>query len=165
MTETNDDDDYKKAIKARAYEIIFKEEKIKPAVKRTRHVTEEQKARLTIGLESARAKAKDIREAQKEITKQLKEEMKDEFQIKKQKYIRKMDDQKQERELKKQSLKNPQPVQQVQPIIPVQPVQPIIPVVVQPVQPIVQQVQAPIKATYFRPNLAHYKKHFGSQIF
>jgi hypothetical protein len=159
MTETNDDDDYKKAIKARAYEIIFKEEKIKPTVKRTRHVTEEQKARLTIGLESARAKAKDIREAQKEITKQLKEEMKDEFQIKKQKYIRKMDDQKQERELKKQSLKNPQPVQ------PVQPVQPIKPVVIQPVQPIVQPVQPPIKATYFRPNLAHYKKHFGSQIF
>jgi hypothetical protein len=70
-----------------------------------------------------------------------------------------MDDQKQERELKKQSLKNPQPVQ------PVQPVQPIKPVVIQPVQPIVQPVQPPIKATYFRPNLAHYKKHFGSQIF
>ena len=141
---TNDDEDYKKAIRERALELLQtapKKEKV-GIVKQKRHMSDEQKIKVLDRLEKARVKAREVI-AQKS---KLKSEMGETL-------TPKVKPQPKPKEEQAPPVQQSKPVEQQAP--PVQPVQPVQPAP-QPVQPVQQ-----IKATYFKPTMSHYKKHFG----
>ena len=146
MSDT-DDEDYKKAIRERAMELLQtkpKKEKVE-RVKIKRVMSEEQKLKVLDRLEKARVKAREVIAQKSQIMKEMKNEKHPQQPVKSEPVKEEP-----KRTVKSEPVKQSQPPQPQQSQIPPQPQQSQIPP--QPIQP-------PIKATYFKPSFAHYKKH------
>ena len=170
MDNEEDDEDYKKAIKQRAIELMGNKKEKQPKKQRAKPIySDEQREKMLERLSLARIKAVSVRSEKKAINQAIKAEMNEEFETKKKKYLSNPPSQgsikineKPTKEIKpqpikenKQNLPTPPVKQQQQPPQRQQTPQQAPPQP-PPQQPITPQL---IKATYFRPTMKFYNKH------
>jgi hypothetical protein len=170
----SDDEEYKKAIRQRALDLMSNpKEKAPKKTRAKKNYSEEQREKMLERLATMRRMAVSVRSEKKAINDAIKAEMKDDFEAKKKKYLSnppdkgKIDiDSKPSKIVKAQPIIEPKdkrlPIppqrQQTQQLPPPQPV--ITPQQAPPQPPPQQAITPqPVKATYFRPTMKFYNKY------
>jgi hypothetical protein len=175
----SDDEEYKKAVRQRAMEILGKEKDVtEQPPKRTRQkrvISEEQRQKLIARLAIEREKGMAVRREKKAINDAIKKQIDGDYEEKKKKYLSNLSAEKPaEKTQEKPTIKiEHQPSKEVKPLpikepqenklLPAPPKPQVAPVAPAPPQPTPPPPQ-PIKATYFRPTMKHYNKFGGNYI-